>query len=55
MTELTVFLWFLSFMVWVIVIGIEMSYRGIEVKLPVVTPAWEWIKAGIERVFRIKR
>lgn len=48
-------LWTLSAIIWLIVIGTEMSYRGVEVRLPLITPAWEWIKGGIERVLRIRR
>lgn len=47
--------WAVAAIIWTIVLGLELSYRGVDLRVPFVTPAWERIKGFIERVLRIKR
>lgn len=52
---MTVLLWVIAGIIWAIVIGLELSYRGVELRVPLLTPAWEWIKGWVVRAPGIKR
>lgn len=47
-------MWVVAAIIWTIVLGLELSYRGIELRVPLVTPAWERIKGWIERLLRLR-
>lgn len=47
-------IWVVAAIIWLIVLGLELSYRGVELRVPFVTPTWEWIKGWIERVLRLR-
>lgn len=55
MSELSILLWIIAGIVWLIVLGLELSYRGVELRVPFVTPAWERIKGWVERAVGFRR
>lgn len=57
MTELALFLWALYIGVWIALLldhWFEALREG-RGRVPVLDPAWQWMKARVERVLRIKR
>lgn len=57
MTELALFLWALYIGVWIALLldhWFEALREG-RGRVPVLDPAWRWMKGQVERVLRIKR
>lgn len=47
-------IWVVAAIIWLIVLGLELSYRGAELRVPFVTPVWGRIKGFIERLLRLR-